>query len=65
MSKPQVLSPDTVARAADELVGMPIDADSLEAAAALLSGLILEMGPMRALDSADAEPATVYRAIAP
>lgn len=59
------LSPDTVARMTEELLHTALDARRHEAIAALLSGLISEMTPMRAMDVGDAEPAAVYDASQP
>jgi len=56
------LSPDTVARMADELLQISPDAGRREAIAALLGGLVSEMTPMRAMDVGDAEPAASYDA---
>jgi len=65
MSDTQKPSPETVARAARELVGTPLDEGQTDAVAALLAGLIAEMGPMRAMDVGPSEPATLYDASEP
>ena len=53
-------SPETLARVADELVGVPLAEQRFEAIAGLLSAILAEMAPMRAIDVGNAEPATIY-----
>lgn len=65
MQTPPNLSPDTVARMAEELLQVFPDAGRREAIAAVLGGLILEMAPMRAMDVDDSEPAACYDASQP
>jgi len=65
MADPHVPSPDLIARAARELVGTPLDEGRNEAVAALLAGLIAELGSMRAMDVGHCEPATLYDASEP
>jgi len=56
------LSSETIARAARELVGTPLDERQLEAVAGLLGALTAEMAPMRAMEIPDVEPVTIYDA---
>ena len=60
MSDVQPVSAEAVVRMGAELVGHAVGADDLPAVAALLSGLVTEMGSMRAMEIHDAEPATTY-----
>lgn len=60
MADAQPVSPETLVRIAAELAGTPVRDEDLPAVAALLSGLVSEMGPMRAMEMPDAEPATTY-----
>lgn len=50
---------------ADELTGIPMSPEQLEAVAGLLGALMAEMTPMRAMDVAGVEPATIYEAREP
>ena len=54
------VSAETVVRMGAELVGHAVGDDDLPAVAALLSGLVSEMGSMRAMEIHDTEPATTY-----
>lgn len=63
-SAPQPTS-ETIARMANELIGVPMREQELGDVAALLGGLALEMASMRAMDVACAEPATTYDASEP
>ena len=60
MADAQPVSPDTAARMGAELVGHALPEEDLRAVAALLSGLVSEMGSMRAMEIPDTEPATTY-----
>ncbi len=62
MPDPKKLSPETLARIADELVRTPVAEQELEAVAALLGALASEMAPMRAMEVGNAELATIYKA---
>lgn len=62
MPNARQLSSETIARMADELVGVPMGEQELHAVAALLGGLTSEMAPIRAMDVGHAEPATTYDA---
>jgi hypothetical protein len=65
MANAKTPSPDTIARTARELVGTFVDEQDLEAVAALLGALAVEMAPMRAMEIGGAEPATAYDASEP
>ena len=60
MADAQRVSHETVVRMGAELVGNAVGDDDLPAVAALLSGLVSEMGSMRAMEIHDTEPATTY-----
>ena len=60
-NEPQ-LSSETIARMAEELLGVPLGEQRREAVAALLAGLTSEMAAMRAMEIGNTEPATVYDA---
>jgi hypothetical protein len=60
MPTPDKPSPETLARVADELVGVPLADTRPEAVAGLLDTLIAEMAPLRAMDVGSAEPAAIY-----
>ncbi len=59
MSRPDRPTPHTIARTARELVGTPLRPERPGPVAAVLAGLIAEMGPMRAMDVGATEPATL------
>ena len=65
MADAQPVSPETVVRMGAELVGHAVGDEDLRAVAALLSGLLSEMGSMRAMEIHDTEPATTYEASHP
>ena len=65
MTAAQNLSAETVARMADEWIGAAMSREQLEAVTGLLSALMAEMVPMRAMDVASVEPATTYEAREP
>jgi hypothetical protein len=65
MSDMQKPSSETLARAARELVGTRLDERELEAVAGLVGALVTEMAPMRAMETLDVEPATLYDAREP
>jgi hypothetical protein len=54
------VSPQTVVRMGAELAGHVAAEDDLSAVAALLSGLVGEMGSLRAMAVDDTEPASTY-----
>lgn len=60
MADAQPVSPGSAARMGTELVGHALPDEDLRAVAALLSGLVSEMAPMRAMEIHDTEPATTY-----
>jgi hypothetical protein len=60
MEDAEQVAPETVVRMGAELVGSAVTEDDLEAVAGLLSGLVSEMLPMRAMETDDSEPATTY-----
>jgi hypothetical protein len=60
MEDAEQVAPDTIVRMEAELVRSPVAEEDLEAVAGLLSGLVSEMAPMRAMETDDSEPATTY-----
>jgi hypothetical protein len=60
MEDAERVAPDTVVRMGAELVRSAVTEEDLEAVAGLLSGLVSEMLPMRAMEIYDSEPATTY-----
>jgi hypothetical protein len=56
------VSAESVARWAEEVVGMPLAAEQREAVAGLLQRLFADMEAFRKVNVRDAEPAAVYDA---
>jgi hypothetical protein len=54
------ITPETIARMADELVGTPLKEKDRKAVAELLQSLAADMTALRALNVGENEPATIY-----
>jgi len=57
---PPKITPETIARLADEVVRVPITEKDRKAVAELLQNLAADMTAMNALDVGENDPATVY-----
>lgn len=62
MANQTVISPETILRMAQEVLGTPITEKESQLLATLLSNLRIETIAMHSLDVADAEPVTLYEA---
>ena len=59
------LTPETIARTSDQLVGTPLPKGDRAGVAQLVGALLAEMTAMRALDVEASEPATLYQPTEP
>lgn len=62
MATESSITPETILRISQEVLGTPISPEDAQTLAHLLNGLAAETSAMQAMDLADAEPVTLYEA---